>query len=303
MIAQLGLRRVRQRPRVRAPAVRDRRDPRARREHRVQRVPEPLVDHRQGRLPARVSSRTAATGSCSRTASSCSRPRPPCLLVAFGGITNALIPLYAVGVFTSFTLSQCGHGAPPPAAARAGLAAQRRAQRGRRGRDARRAAHRRDHEVHERRVGADRRDPADRAAVQGDQASLHARRRGAARPADYQPPRRRHTVVVLVGGVHRGVLEALAYARVDRARPPARGDGRRRRPRTPSGSRSSGRSTASTCRSRSCDRPTGDFTAADAALHRRARQRRWENDIVTVLIPELFVRALVGSTCCTTRAR
>jgi hypothetical protein len=30
------------------------------------------------------------------------------LLVAFGGITNALIPLYAVGVFTSFTLSQFG---------------------------------------------------------------------------------------------------------------------------------------------------------------------------------------------------
>jgi hypothetical protein len=30
------------------------------------------------------------------------------LLVAFGGITNALIPLYAVGVFTSFTLSQAG---------------------------------------------------------------------------------------------------------------------------------------------------------------------------------------------------
>jgi hypothetical protein len=30
------------------------------------------------------------------------------LLVAFGGLTNALIPLYAVGVFTSFTLSQAG---------------------------------------------------------------------------------------------------------------------------------------------------------------------------------------------------
>jgi amino acid transporter len=30
------------------------------------------------------------------------------LLVAFGGITTALIPLYAVGVFTSFTLSQAG---------------------------------------------------------------------------------------------------------------------------------------------------------------------------------------------------
>jgi hypothetical protein len=30
------------------------------------------------------------------------------LLIAFGGKTNALIPLYAVGVFTSFTLSQAG---------------------------------------------------------------------------------------------------------------------------------------------------------------------------------------------------
>jgi amino acid transporter len=30
------------------------------------------------------------------------------LVVIFGGITNALIPLYAVGVFTSFTLSQIG---------------------------------------------------------------------------------------------------------------------------------------------------------------------------------------------------
>jgi hypothetical protein len=30
------------------------------------------------------------------------------LIIAFGGITTALIPLYAVGVFTSFTLSQTG---------------------------------------------------------------------------------------------------------------------------------------------------------------------------------------------------
>ena len=37
-----------------------------------------------------------------------SRRRRGLLLVAFGGITNALIPLYAVGVFTSFTLSQSG---------------------------------------------------------------------------------------------------------------------------------------------------------------------------------------------------
>ena len=40
------------------------------------------------------------------------------LIVAFGGVTTALIPLYAVGVFTSFTLSQAGMVAPPPQAAR-----------------------------------------------------------------------------------------------------------------------------------------------------------------------------------------
>jgi hypothetical protein len=32
-------------------------------------------------------------------------------------------------------------------------------------------------------------------------------------PDDYRPRRMNHTVVVLVGGVHRGVLEALAYAK------------------------------------------------------------------------------------------
>ena len=52
----------------------------------------------QPRRPARVLERR----------SSCSRPPPRLLIVAFGGITNALIPLYAVGVFTSFTLSQSG---------------------------------------------------------------------------------------------------------------------------------------------------------------------------------------------------
>ena len=30
------------------------------------------------------------------------------LIVVFGGETDALIPLYAVGVFTAFTLSQAG---------------------------------------------------------------------------------------------------------------------------------------------------------------------------------------------------
>ena len=54
------------------------------------------------------------------------------LLVAFGGITNALIPLYAVGVFTSFTLSQSGMVRHHRRLREAGLAPQRRAQRHRR---------------------------------------------------------------------------------------------------------------------------------------------------------------------------
>ena len=51
------------------------------------------------------------------------------LLIAFGGITNALIPLYAVGVFTSFTLSQSGMVEAPPQPEGTGLAQGHRHQR------------------------------------------------------------------------------------------------------------------------------------------------------------------------------
>ena len=195
-------------------AVRDRR--RSSRSPRTPRTPTSRGCRRSSPATAtcRASSRTAATGSCSRTASSCSRSRPALLIVAFGGKTNALIPLYAVGVFMSFTLSQ------------AGMVRHHRRSGSRAGKrnivingvgavaTLDRAADRRDHEVHERRVGADRRDPADRAAVQGDQAPLPTRRRRrCASPPSYKPRRMNHTVVVLVGGVHRGVLEALAYAK------------------------------------------------------------------------------------------
>ena len=44
------------------------------------------------------------------------------LLWAFGGDTHALIPLYSVGVFLCFTLSQTGHGPPLAPRPRAGLA-------------------------------------------------------------------------------------------------------------------------------------------------------------------------------------
>ena len=40
------------------------------------------------------------------------------LVVVTGAKVDKLIPLYAIGVFTSFTLSQAGHGEAPPHAAR-----------------------------------------------------------------------------------------------------------------------------------------------------------------------------------------
>ena len=134
------------------------------------------------------------------------------LLVAFGGITNALIPLYAVGVFTSFTLSQIRHGPPPPEAATSPTGGAAPCST---------------------RVGAiatlivllivaitkftsgawvpiviipaivllfkaikrHYTNTADRLRV----------------PPDFKPPRRRHTVVVLVEDINAGALEALAY--------------------------------------------------------------------------------------------
>ncbi len=134
------------------------------------------------------------------------------LIVVFGGETDALIPLYAVGVFTAFTLSQAGMV------------------------------------KHHLRL----REPAWKRGVAinglgsfatalvtiifavtkfGEGAwipiivipvivslfkAIHHHYAGVAAglsvPTEYKPRRMNHTVVVLVGSVHRGVLEALAYA-------------------------------------------------------------------------------------------
>jgi amino acid transporter len=135
------------------------------------------------------------------------------LLIAFGGVTNALIPLYAVGVFLSFTLSQTGMV----------------------------RHHLKEREPNWRRgviingVGAGATGlvtlivattkftsgawvplvviPAIVVlfkAIRHHYAGVAARLRV---PADYRPRRMNHTVVVLVGSIHRGVLEALAYAK------------------------------------------------------------------------------------------
>ncbi|MGH9285260.1 MAG: APC family permease [Acidimicrobiales bacterium] len=136
------------------------------------------------------------------------------LLVLFGGRTNALIPLYAVGVFTSFTLSQAGmvrhHRRLREPAWRRGVAING--------------------------VGATASllvlgivattkftsgawIPL--VVVPGIIAGFLAIRRHydmveqrlAISPADVRPEHLRHTVVVLVGRVHRGALTALSYAR------------------------------------------------------------------------------------------
>jgi amino acid transporter len=135
------------------------------------------------------------------------------LLVVFGGETTALIPLYAVGVFTSFTLSQWGM-----------------VQHHRRERE---PAWRRSIAVNG--VGAVATGivlavvvvskftigawvpvlliPLIMALFKGVHRHYELVRQYLEVPDDWRPPRMNHTVVVLVGSVHRGVLEALAYAR------------------------------------------------------------------------------------------
>ena len=135
------------------------------------------------------------------------------LIVAFRGLTNLLIPLYAVGVFMSFTLSQTGMVR---------------------------------HHRKEREPGWKRKAVTQGVGAVGTFVVLmvvavtkftsgawvslvvmlgivlffkfiarHYRSvsRSLSVPTDFRPRRMNHTVVVLVGTVHRGVLEALAYAR------------------------------------------------------------------------------------------
>ena len=135
------------------------------------------------------------------------------LIVIFGGVTTALIPLYAVGVFTGFTLSQFGMV--------------------RHHRRRREPGWRRNSVVNL--VGAVATGlvlvvvvvskftigawvpvaviPLIVLLLRG--ISRHYQRVGAtlAVPDGYRPLPHTHTVVVLVGGVHRGVLAALTYAR------------------------------------------------------------------------------------------
>jgi hypothetical protein len=135
------------------------------------------------------------------------------LLVIFQGKTNALIPLYAVGVFTSFTLSQAGM-------VRHHL----------RIREPRWKLHAAINTTGAVATGIVALVVASTKFLDGAWVSIvviavivllfraihqHYATVGEALrvQADYKPRRMNHTVVVLVGNVHRGVLEALAYAK------------------------------------------------------------------------------------------
>jgi hypothetical protein len=135
------------------------------------------------------------------------------LIFVFGGKTDSLIPLYAVGVFTAFTLSQAGMV----------------------------KHHLRLREPHWKRGVAINGTgsvatalvtlifaytkfnegawipivviPVIVALFKGIGHHYSRVAKALQVPLDYKPRRMNHTVVVLVGGVHRGVLEALAYAK------------------------------------------------------------------------------------------
>ena len=248
---------VRQQLRVLDPPARDRGHPHARGQHGVRRLPAPLVDHRPRRLSARASSRTAATGSCSRTACSCSRCCAGRSIVVFGGKTNTLIPLYAVGVFMSFTLSQAGMV----------------------------RHHQKEREPHWKRAVVDqrgrarsrpvivtiiiavtkfsegawivaRRHSGDRVAVQGDQEPLRRCRREPAGRRRLQAPSHEPHRRGARGQCAPRCARSARVREVAVAQPLARGHGRLRRRGAGPHRGASGRSTTSTCRSRSCTRRT-----------------------------------------------
>ena len=107
-------------------------------------------------------------------------------------------------------------------------------------------------------------------------------------PTDYKPRRMNHTVVVLVGGVHRGVLEALAYAKSLHPEPAARGHRRLRR-------RGAGADRAGVVASVDIDVPLeivhSPYRELTGPILRFVDEldARYENSIITVVLPEFVV--------------
>jgi amino acid transporter len=210
------------------------------------------------------------------------------LLIAFGGVTTALIPLYAVGVFTSFTLSQ------------AGMVRHHRRERERGWKQG----------AVINTVGAVATGivlvvvvvskftigawvpvvviPVIILLFRGVKRHYRQVTASLAVPEGWHPPRLNHTVVVLVGGVHRGVLEALAYARLltpDHLVAVTVVSDEEEQVRI-----------EQQWEARGLDLPLDIVYSPYRELSRPILKfideidARWDNDIVTVLIPEFVVR-------------
>jgi amino acid transporter len=209
------------------------------------------------------------------------------LVVAFNGITNALIPLYAVGVFTSFTLSQWGM-----------TRHHRRLQK---------AGWRRNVALNA--TGAIATlvvllivaitkftsgawvplvvIPLIVLLFKAIKSHYDAVARGLKVPPDWAPPRRRHGVVILAQQVDTGLVEAVAYAQstapdrmvaVNVVSTPEQAEQIEKR-----------------WLEDDIDAPLeivrapgGDFTTATLRFIDEL-ERRWPDTTVTVVIPELYV--------------
>jgi hypothetical protein len=136
------------------------------------------------------------------------------LIVIFGRVVTALIPLYAIGVFADFTLSQRGHVpalAHPP---RGGLAGPPRRLRPRRGRLLRRARRLLGHEVRRGRLDRAHPHPVSRARPRRIRGHHDSTAQQLSLSSGRAPTRlRRNQVIVPVGTIHRGVVRALEYAK------------------------------------------------------------------------------------------
>ena len=209
------------------------------------------------------------------------------LLIAFGGITNALIPLYAVGVFTSFTLSQTGMVR---------------------------------HHLRLRELGWKRNTVLNSVGALATfvvllivaitkfasgawvplivipviYALFKSIKRHYTRVADglrvppgWRPPGRRHTVVVLTHGVDAGLLDSLAYARSiapdHLMAMTVVGDGEEAERIEKQWSEQ-----RIDVPLEIVSAPSQDFTNATLQFVDEVEQR-WDNSMVTVVIPELYV--------------
>ena len=135
------------------------------------------------------------------------------LIIVFKGNISALDPAVRVRGVHRLHAQSGRDGGPPLAAARTALAGVRRGERTRLRRHRRGGDRGRGLQVHGRRVDPRRAHPRARRAVPAIARHYRAVQADVAVASGYHPSRRTHLVVVLVGSVHRGVIDAVQYAR------------------------------------------------------------------------------------------